>query len=327
MKTTITKNFKGLALSLGLGMVSFAGFSQEHITLSMENITASSNAIEYDLYVTNDGTTSLKLSACAFGINYNSSILNGTTATEMAYACAPGSRSRDLGNLRNYSLLNTSKENTNQLRLTMKPTVKAEAINLQTNVPYKVGHFRFTNNKPWAANSNPAFSLNEFNVPGLSTSCALAYINNDNVYTGFSVAKKNLRVQVANSPILNPASGNDATATLAGSVKMETGAAQNQTLNNNTNNSNLLNGDNKINIYPNPTQDMINIDLYAASAGNTTVKVSDIHGRTVKQIQARAEKGYNTVSVSLLEVPSGVYSVQVFQDNQLTFTDQVTKKD
>jgi hypothetical protein len=47
----------------------------------------------------------------------------------------------------------------------------------------------------------------------------------------------------------------------------------------------------------------------------------------VKQIQARSEKGYNQMTVSLREVPSGVYTVQVFQDNKLSFTDQVTKKD
>jgi hypothetical protein len=85
--------------------------------------------------------------------------------------------------------------------------------------------------------------------------------------------------------------------------------------------------DNKISMYPNPTQDIVNIDLYAASIINTIVKVSDIRGRVVKQIQARSEKGYNQMTVSLREVPSGVYSVQVFQDNKLSFTDQVTKKD
>ena len=320
MKTSSTTNSKGLLLSLGLGLLSFTGFSQEHITLSVENITAKSTTIEYDLFIVNDGTTALKLAGCAYGINYNGTILNGGNPSEASFAYAEGTRSRGVSGLTDFSVLNTNREGVNQLRVTTKPSKKEDATVLPINVPYKVGHFVFTNSKAWTSNSNPILSLREFTVPGQTVSCALAYVNSDQTYTGFSVAKKNLSVKVVTSPILNPSTATE--ATLNGATKMQTATTQDIT-------KQGLNDlqDNKISMYPNPTQDIVNIDLYAASIINTIVKVSDIRGRVVKQIQARSEKGYNQMTVSLREVPSGVYTVQVFQDNKLSFTDQVTKKD
>ena len=325
MKTVKTTRMKGLLLSFGLGLISFSGFSQEHITLSLENITAKSNTIEYDLFIVNDGTTPLRLSACAYGVNYNGVILNGTTPSDAALTYIEGTRSQALNGMSPYNLLNTNRDGANQLRLTMKPAKKENCATLVANVPYKVGHFKFTNNSSWTSNSSPAMTLNEFNITGLSTSCALAYVNGGSNYVGFSVAKKNLAVRVANSPVLNPTSITGMSATLNGAVRMQTMQAQAQEIS--REGSSFESTENKISMYPNPTQDNVHIDLYAASVVNTVVKVTDIRGRIVKQIQARSEKGLNTMTVSLLEVPSGVYTIQVFQDNQLSFTDQLTKKD
>jgi len=81
-----------------------------------------------------------------------------------------------------------------------------------------------------------------------------------------------------------------------------------------------------VSIYPNPTQDVLNIDLYTSKVQNTTVKVLDMSGRIVKQIQARSEVGMNKLSISLGEVAGGIYTVQVFENDQLTHVDRVNKK-
>lgn len=313
MKTQTTKKIKGVLMTMGFGMLSFAGMSQEHMTMSMENVTSTKNTIEYDLYIVNDGSTSIKLAACAYGINYNPAILNGVTPGAAANQVAANSRTRALNSLSEYSLLNTNKDHFNQLRMTMKPVRLTDAVELQANVPYKVGHFKFTNTKDWAVNSNPMFALNEFNVPGISTSCATGYIDGNTNPKGFSVAQKNLSVKVVNSPILNPSMNLPQANTSA------QGSAENA--------SQLMNAANvAISIYPNPTQDVVNIDLNANELSNITIKVSDIRGRIVKQIQGRSEKGMNTLSVSLREVPAGVYNVQVFQDSKLSYTGKVTKE-
>ncbi len=82
-----------------------------------------------------------------------------------------------------------------------------------------------------------------------------------------------------------------------------------------------------VSIYPNPTQDVLNIDLYTTKVQNTTVKVLDMSGRIVKQVQARSEAGMNKLSLSLGDIASGVYTVQVFENDQLTHVSKVKKND
>jgi hypothetical protein len=82
-----------------------------------------------------------------------------------------------------------------------------------------------------------------------------------------------------------------------------------------------------VSIYPNPTQDVLNIDLYTTKVQNTTVKVLDMSGRIVKQIQGRSEAGMNKLSISLGEIASGVYTVQVFENDNLTHVSKVKKND
>jgi hypothetical protein len=82
-----------------------------------------------------------------------------------------------------------------------------------------------------------------------------------------------------------------------------------------------------VSIYPNPTVDVLNIDLYTSKVQNTTVKVLDMSGRIVKQIQGRSEAGMNKLSISLGEIASGVYTVQVFENDNLTHVSKVKKND
>jgi hypothetical protein len=82
---------------------------------------------------------------------------------------------------------------------------------------------------------------------------------------------------------------------------------------------------NTVSLYPNPTQDVLNIDLYTSKVQNTTVKVLDMSGRVVKQIQARSEAGMSTLSISLGELASGVYTVQVYDNDKLSHVGKVKK--
>lgn len=66
----------------------------------------------------------------------------------------------------------------------------------------------------------------------------------------------------------------------------------------------------KFSIYPNPTTDVLNVEL-PASANNTTIVVYSLTGVTVKQVQAKA--GVNSISVS--DLSAGTYFVKA--DNQV----------
>ncbi|MBK7692632.1 MAG: T9SS type A sorting domain-containing protein [Bacteroidetes bacterium] len=82
-----------------------------------------------------------------------------------------------------------------------------------------------------------------------------------------------------------------------------------------------------VSIYPNPTTDILNIDLYAVNDQNTTVKLLDMSGRVIKQIQAKSAVGMNNIKLSMGEIASGVYTIQVYENNTLSHTSKVKKND
>lgn len=82
-----------------------------------------------------------------------------------------------------------------------------------------------------------------------------------------------------------------------------------------------------VSIYPNPTQDVINVELFSEKVQLTTVKVLDMSGRVVKQIEQRNEAGLHRIQISLGEFSAGVYTLQVFENGQLSHVGKVRKSD
>lgn len=324
MKTQFTKNVKRISLGVCLGMLSMTSFAQEHVTLSVENIQATKNTIEYDLMIVNDGTTTIKLSGCSYGVNYNPLIANGATSTETSYTLLPGTQAQGLKNLNPYSIKHTSSDKFNQLRMTMAPVKENMSPKLAKNVPYRVGRFRFTNPIAWASNSNPSFSLNEFNIPGITTTLAVGYINDTKKMISFSTALKNLSVKVVNSPILNPTATAQNGSNMAQLEAAQIDNAQSAMFENTRDVAASANA--SIKVYPNPTDDVIRVDLSTTESMQIHVKVMDAKGHIVKQIQSKSELGANSFSVSLRDVANGLYTVHVYQNDKLTLVDKVTKR-
>ncbi len=81
-----------------------------------------------------------------------------------------------------------------------------------------------------------------------------------------------------------------------------------------------------INIYPNPTSDVLNIDLTATEAQTTTIKILDLSGRLIKQVQMKSEKGVNPMSISLAELANGIYALQVYENDSMTHVSKIEKK-
>ncbi|MFZ4751836.1 MAG: T9SS type A sorting domain-containing protein [Chitinophagaceae bacterium] len=84
---------------------------------------------------------------------------------------------------------------------------------------------------------------------------------------------------------------------------------------------------NNVSVYPNPVRDVLTVEVTTEVAQNTVVKVFDMSGRLVKQIQANAEIGVNNIAVNLSDVSAGVYQVQVFANDKLTHISRVNKQD
>lgn len=81
-----------------------------------------------------------------------------------------------------------------------------------------------------------------------------------------------------------------------------------------------------VSIYPNPAKDKLNIDISAAGASQTEIKLLDMSGRVVKSILAQTVKGMNNITLEIDDIAVGVYGVQVFENNKLTHVSKIRKK-
>ncbi|MBL7766276.1 MAG: T9SS type A sorting domain-containing protein [Chitinophagaceae bacterium] len=82
-----------------------------------------------------------------------------------------------------------------------------------------------------------------------------------------------------------------------------------------------------ISLYPNPTKDILNIESYNAGTSKMLVKIADMSGRIVKQVQANAAQGANKIQMSLSDLASGLYTVQVYENETLLYNGKVEKND
>jgi hypothetical protein len=87
----------------------------------------------------------------------------------------------------------------------------------------------------------------------------------------------------------------------------------------------LVIASNEINVFPNPTSGELNIELTMEQEAIITLKIMDISGRIVKQVQSNTFIGENTVNVNLTELNAGLYIIQVINNNQLMHTSRITK--
>jgi len=194
-------------------LFSFASsYSQTHLTYTLTNFTSTANTLSYDLYITNDGTTQVKLANLVVGINYNPAILNGSTNTvgnNTNYTYEAGSRSAAFDNgtvaLNAYNnvfhqyALSPAK---NHLRFqTSAPASITASVPLTAGVPYKLGHFVFANagGVNWASSSNAGLTFQGTAVGGYANTQASVYVNSDTgttTYTGGA----NLAFSYVNSP-------------------------------------------------------------------------------------------------------------------------------
>ena len=64
-------------------------------------------------------------------------------------------------------------------------------------------------------------------------------------------------------------------------------------------------------VYPNPSQDVVQLDWEAEMATETTLRVLDVAGREVLQKTLPQTKGMNSTTVSTQSIPKGLYFIQL----------------
>ena len=82
-----------------------------------------------------------------------------------------------------------------------------------------------------------------------------------------------------------------------------------------------------VSIYPNPATDRLNVDVSIDKVAQMEVRLLDMSGRVVKSLMQQTQKGMNNVTLDLSDIASGVYGVQIYENNALIHTGKVNKRD
>jgi hypothetical protein len=80
-----------------------------------------------------------------------------------------------------------------------------------------------------------------------------------------------------------------------------------------------------VKIYPNPTAEVLYVSFEAAQAVGTTIRVTDVTGRVVREISYNCTEGYNQTEISFGDLAQGVYMLQVSSGDGWLYTGRVVK--
>ncbi len=87
------------------------------------------------------------------------------------------------------------------------------------------------------------------------------------------------------------------------------------------------NDENTLSVYPNPSNDIVYLELITPTTQNTIIKLMDMSGRIVKQVQAVPHQGNNLYQLSLKELANGLYTYHILNNHQIKYTGKIQKQD
>jgi hypothetical protein len=301
MNTIRNKSLVGLGLILGLLLSTANVFCTPQVSMSLRNISTTSNTIEYDLYLENSSGSTIQLAGFSFGVNFDESIVNGG---KVSYSLLTNADSKSSAIVPKVAVALTVLKGQCQARLTSGNIPFERAIELQANKPYKVGRFRICNSNSWTPNSNPNFYLHETFAKG-KTACAIQVFHAEGNETSIlHVDNEMIATQAERCPILNPTAlandrGNDGNPLLSGEYSVE--------------------------IFPNPVAGNLHITYFAKSNAVGTIQIIDLQGRLVQSMQTSIAAGGNTVLINVQTLQKGMYIIKLDRGETQTSSHVFTK--
>jgi alpha-tubulin suppressor-like RCC1 family protein len=80
-----------------------------------------------------------------------------------------------------------------------------------------------------------------------------------------------------------------------------------------------------ISVYPNPTNDIVNIDYTLSNSEKITIRITNIQGQIINEIKVDANSGFQTETINLSNQSSGMYFITLTTENS-SFTSKVVKR-
>jgi hypothetical protein len=173
-------------------LLSFISYSQNcpgnQITISMQNILLTSiTTIEYDVYVKNTGTSTLKLGGFVGNVIYNTNLLPTGATGSLSVVTQPSAT----GNFPNFNSITPSHlASSRYLRWSNTAVSNALATNLPAGVNLKFARFRFTSSIPFGINT--LLSLNFVNNLATPFNSLTVYCNTNPISTPIKLSSGNL---------------------------------------------------------------------------------------------------------------------------------------
>lgn len=79
-----------------------------------------------------------------------------------------------------------------------------------------------------------------------------------------------------------------------------------------------------VKIYPNPVSEVLHIDILAPQNEVLTLTLSDLQGRLATKTTTTLSAGMNQVNTDVKALPPGTYTLQLYRDQVLIYTDKIT---
>ena len=285
---------------LALLLLPLHGIAQ-HFTVSLANMTTTTDTFEVDVTLTIEGTTGIRLAACSAGINFNPAILNGGTPCSTnncgSWSLMPGSIAPELtanGGLN--SFFTATRYPYGHLRI-----VQVTKANSQVDIlpgTYRIGRFRFTNTVPWATDSDADLWLSPTNsspTPG-STNTIVSFAP----YGSPNIIRNATTTTSPHYVTLGYSQGNPLRGYVLNSTQLATITNEAVT--------------DIVKAYPNPFENTFKLHMNEASADAVQVEVYDILGKRIEELMLVANE------INELEIgqnyPSGFYNLKVSQGDK-----------
>lgn len=81
----------------------------------------------------------------------------------------------------------------------------------------------------------------------------------------------------------------------------------------------------KTNVYPNPTNDVVNIDFVLQNSDTVSLRLTTIHGQVIKEVKLNGITGMQTTTLDLSNQSTGMYFVTIATETE-SFTAKVVKR-
>jgi len=78
--------------------------------------------------------------------------------------------------------------------------------------------------------------------------------------------------------------------------------------------------------YPNPCKENINVNYVIPAQGNVTINIADEMGRVIRSTEVSNVKGFNTTSVSVADLPEGIYLLNISFEGASSVYQKIVKQ-